>query len=273
MHSELMPEIGLADLHIHSRFSDGVSSIKSILDYVEHRRDLNVIAITDHNTIKGAILAASLQDRYSFEIVVGEEIMTESGEIIGLFLENEIKPGLSAEKTIELIHEQGGLAVAPHPFALPVSLIGGVGVGLKGVRSLDLDGYEELNSNPTTFYSNFLSRLLIRPFGGLSRLGGSDAHTVRSIGAAATAFRGKTAADLRRCMESKSTIPIKVSSWLKQLAISARIAPGMALQARKLKNRTAESAALTAFLKETLESPIAGLEESSSEAAAIQTSR
>lgn len=268
-----MPEVGLADLHIHSRFSDGVSSIKCILDYVERQTPLDVIAITDHNTTKGAVLAASLQDRYSFEIVVGEEIMTESGEIIGLFLEEEIKQGLPPERTIELIHEQGGLAIAPHPFALPVSLIGGVGVGFKGIRALDLDGYEELNSNPTTFYSNFLSRLLVRPLGGLSRLGGSDAHTMRSIGAAATAFRGRTAADLRRCIESRATAPIKISSWFKQLIISAGIAPGMALQARKLKNRTAESAALTAFLKETFESPIASLEEPGSEAAAIQTSR
>ncbi len=273
MRSERMPEMGLADLHIHSRFSDGVSSIKCILDHVERRGDLDVIAITDHNTIKGAVLAASLQDRYSFEIVIGEEIMTESGEIIGLFLEKEIKPGLSPRKTIELIHEQGGLAIAPHPFALPVSLIGGVGVGFKGIRELDLDGYEELNSNPTTFYSNVLSRLLIRPLGDLSRLGGSDAHSAGSIGAAATMFRGKTAADLRRGIESSSTVPVKISSWLKQLSISARIAPGMALQARKLKKRTAESAALSAFLKEMLDAPIGGLEETSSEAAAIQTSR
>ncbi|MCL5291007.1 MAG: phosphotransferase [Actinobacteria bacterium] len=254
-------DFGYADLHIHSRFSDGVSSIKRILDHVEWQTSIDVIAITDHNTIKGSALAASLQDRYSFEIVVGEEISTRSGEIIGLFLTDEIERGLSVEKTIDLIHEQGGLAIAPHPFALSISVIGGVGIGFKNVRSLDLDGFEELNANPTTWYSNLLSKWLIRPLGGLARLGGSDAHTARSIGAAATAFKGKTAADLRHSIEMHETTPIKISSWFKQLLVSAGVIPGMALQARKFRNGTAEKSAVRAFFNEQLTKAVQGLGE------------
>lgn len=244
-------DIGLADLHIHSRFSDGVSSIRQIMDHVEHRTPLDVIAITDHNTISGAIHAASLQDRYSFEVIIGEEVTTDKGEVIGLFLTDEIPKDLRIEEAVERIHEQGGLAIAPHPFSAPVSLLGGMGMGLSNVRELPLDGYEEHNGNPTTFYSNVLAKALIRPSSGLARLGASDSHAARTIGSAATAFNGKTHADLRISLETHETYPICFSSWIKQLLISAGSLPGIAFQARKYRNGTAEAVAATiAFAEE-----------------------
>ena len=80
--------LGKADLHIHSNCSDGKPSIEEILEYVEHKTDLDVIAITDHDTIDGALLAQELMKRkkYRFEVIIGEEISTKRGHIIGLFL-------------------------------------------------------------------------------------------------------------------------------------------------------------------------------------------
>lgn len=76
---------------------------------------LDVVAATDHNTIAGALRLRELAD--GFRVIVGEEITTREGEIIGLFLEQEVPRGLSAEETMARIHEQGGLVVVPHPFS------------------------------------------------------------------------------------------------------------------------------------------------------------
>ena len=76
---------------------------------------LNCIAVTDHNTIEGALRLRELAD--GFRVVVGEEILSRDGEIIGLFLEDAIPRGLSADETIARIREQGGIVSVPHPFS------------------------------------------------------------------------------------------------------------------------------------------------------------
>ena len=82
-----------ADLHIHSNHSDGLASIPEIMEYVQHRTDLSVIAITDHNTIEGALFAQSLAELYDFEVVVGTEVSSSEGHILGLFLEEDVRAG------------------------------------------------------------------------------------------------------------------------------------------------------------------------------------
>ncbi len=106
-----------ADLHIHSDHSDGLASIPEIMDYVAEKTDLKVIAITDHNTIEGALFAKSLEDMYEFEVVIGEEVSSTSGHILGLFLTEPVPPRMSPIETIAAITEQDGLAIIPHPFA------------------------------------------------------------------------------------------------------------------------------------------------------------
>jgi len=108
---------GKADLHIHSDHSDGLARIPEIMDHVQENTDLDVIAITDHNTIEGSLFARSLEDMYDFEVVVGEEISSNSGHIIGLFIEEHIPAGLSAGETISRINDQDGVAMIPHPFS------------------------------------------------------------------------------------------------------------------------------------------------------------
>src|SRR5579871_5459012 len=110
--------LGRADLHMHSTYSDGLGTIEDILAFVGQQRDLDVIAITDHDTIEGALRARDLasKQKTDFEIIVGEEVSTREGHLLTLFIERRIPPGLSVERSIELAHEQGGIAIIAHPF-------------------------------------------------------------------------------------------------------------------------------------------------------------
>src|SRR5712691_8111524 len=108
---------GRADLHMHSTYSDGIATIEQILHHTEHNTNLSVIALTDHDVIEGSLRARDLwaKGRYRFDFIVGEEISTREGHMLALFIEKRIQPGLSIERSIELVHEQGGLAIVAHP--------------------------------------------------------------------------------------------------------------------------------------------------------------
>ena len=102
------------DLHIHSKYSsDGVLDPEKIVK-IAAKRGLNGVAITDHNTIIGGLKAKNYETE-DFKVIVGSEISTERGEIIGLFLEEEIKPG-NVQEVIAEVKEQNGIIVIPHPF-------------------------------------------------------------------------------------------------------------------------------------------------------------
>ncbi|MFC2056477.1 PHP domain-containing protein [Chloroflexota bacterium] len=102
------------DLHVHSKYSsDGVLEPEEIVK-IAKRKGLRGIAVTDHNTIKGG-LETKKYETADFEVIVGCEIMTERGEITGLFLSQEIKPR-DVQGVVLEIKEQGGIIVIPHPF-------------------------------------------------------------------------------------------------------------------------------------------------------------
>ncbi len=104
-----------ADLHVHSSFSkDCVTSVEALVA-TAREIGLGALAITDHDEIEGAFLARELAKGDPF-IIVGEEVKTAEGEVIGLFLEEAIPPALSFDETLSLIKEQGGLVYVPHPF-------------------------------------------------------------------------------------------------------------------------------------------------------------
>lgn len=102
------------DLHSHTlRSSDSATPFERIRSACEHRK-IGAIAITDHNRIDGALECA---ERWTTpRVIVGEEIRTTEGEVIGLFLREFIPPQLSPEETIAEIRRQGGVVYVPHPF-------------------------------------------------------------------------------------------------------------------------------------------------------------
>ena len=101
------------DLHTHSMASkDGGISHEQYAHMLSTNL-LDVVAVTDHNSID---FATRLQHELGDRIVVGEEVMSTAGEIVGLYLRTRVRPGLSPQETVQQIKEQGGLVYIPHPF-------------------------------------------------------------------------------------------------------------------------------------------------------------
>ena len=97
-----------ADFHIHSHHSK--DCVMPVADILERAREvgLDVVAITDHDTAAGGLEARDLADRYGVRVIVGEEVKTSEGEVIGLFLERTIPGGMTFAETIAAIRDQGG---------------------------------------------------------------------------------------------------------------------------------------------------------------------
>jgi predicted metal-dependent phosphoesterase TrpH len=107
----------LADLHLHTSWSADCSvEVEDLLDHAESA-GLGAIAVTDHNVFGGALEAVELARGRNLIVIPGEEVKTDGqGEVIGLFLSEEIPRGMSFADTIAAIKAQGGLVYLPHPF-------------------------------------------------------------------------------------------------------------------------------------------------------------
>ncbi|HEY9325109.1 MAG TPA: PHP domain-containing protein [Candidatus Limnocylindria bacterium] len=103
------------DMHTHSEYSPDSRTPLASQAAAIRAAGLHVVCATDHNTIEGALRLRELAD--GFRVIVGEEVSSSDGEIIGLFLDKPVPRGLSAEETIARIHDQGGLVSVPHPFS------------------------------------------------------------------------------------------------------------------------------------------------------------
>ena len=200
--------MGKADLHMHTCHSDGQPTVRELLDYVRDDTNLDVIAITDHDTIAGALEALSMAGEYPFDIIVGEEVTSIDGHVVGLFLEEPIPPGMTVEETVREIHLQGGLAFAPHPFFRNgfFSNKGNSMLGL-GIRLVDacMDGIEVLNSTPALKWANEKAQRFADQVGCLAQLACSDAHIARAIGKSYTLFPGGNQEQLRQAIVSGVT--------------------------------------------------------------------
>jgi predicted metal-dependent phosphoesterase TrpH len=195
-----------ADLHIHSSESDGLASPEEIVEYVATRTDLKVIAVTDHNTIEGGLKAREAARNFpGVEVIVGAEITSKWGHILGLFLTEDIPAGLSAAETISRITEQGGIAVIAHPFANKA--FGPWGLNALGDRIKDVafQAMEVYNSSPYFMRANRLAAKAFLAGQGIAATGGSDAHVLRAIGTGYTLFRGETAEDCRHSIDELET--------------------------------------------------------------------
>ncbi|TMB87792.1 MAG: PHP domain-containing protein [Chloroflexi bacterium] len=199
---------GRADLHTHTTASDGWPTPAQLVDHASRRAALNVIAVTDHDTIEGALRAADLAaKRRRIHVVVGEEVSSREGHIVGLFLERRVKPGMSAAATVHAIHDQGGLAIAVHPFWRTARQMrsGPVhGVGWLAAE-LAFDGVEVENATPGFYVVNQLARRLNLGLGA-AEVGCSDAHIVDAVGRAFTEFPGTTPKALRTAIETGTTV-------------------------------------------------------------------
>jgi predicted metal-dependent phosphoesterase TrpH len=204
--------LGKADMHLHTLYSDGTASVQAVLDHVERATDLDLIAITDHERIDGALRAREIHAAgdYAFELVVGEEITTRRGHVLALFLTERVPALRPLPETLERIHDQGGIAIAPHSLApLTPSL---------GRRSLlwsrdasdprhRLDAIELMNPSTAGRARRERRERLNAEVLRLPAVGNSDAHVLEGIGTAWTWFPGSSAADYRAAIEAGTTQP------------------------------------------------------------------
>ncbi len=204
--------MGYADLHIHSMYSyDGTASISAILKYAADYTKLNVIAITDHDSMQGVAEALELAPRYNLEVIPGCEISTKDGHVAALFIDRPISAGLSLYETVMQVGERGGLCIAVHPSA-------------KGATSLRFELIRSALQQPEA------ARILVgvEAFNGglvytrrnqavadacsqlpMAQIGSSDAHILPMIEQGSTFFIGHSALDLRRALEDHLTIPLQ----------------------------------------------------------------
>lgn len=203
---------GLADLHMHTNYSDGTGSVEDVLTFAQRHTSLDVIAITDHDTIEGALRARDLAAKrdYRFEVIVGEEISTREGHLLALFLDKPVAPDQSIERSIELVHAQGGLAVVAHPFnrVFRHSVQRSVMNRLLRQPEVHPDGIETLNGSFAGIGSSRIAMTLARTVYPWAETGGSDAHTPTAVGCARTIFRGSTTAELRKSLLRRETAPM-----------------------------------------------------------------
>jgi predicted metal-dependent phosphoesterase TrpH len=171
------------DLHVHTCYSpDSSITLKEVIKYSK-KKGLDGVAITDHNTIKGAL---RLKTR-DIILVPGIEVSTLNGHLLGLNIDTLIPAKLGIEETIRRIHEAGGIAVAPHPSAFYRSP--------PSQKISSYDAIEVMNASSTPFQlftrlsKNFADRL------GLPQTGGSDSHYAPEIGAAYTVVEAEPDVD------------------------------------------------------------------------------
>ena len=193
--------MGLADLHIHTIYSyDGTAPVAAVLNRAKEV-GLSVIAITDHDEIKGSLKAFDLAPQFGIEVIPGIEITTAEGDLLALFVTEKIQPNLSLIETILKVGEAGGICIAPHPMAR--------GMGMKSLSrtsivqamqhpeaSRILLGIETYNATALDRESNVHAQALAAEHPDLTQVGNSDAHTLQAIGLGATEFLGFTAANL-----------------------------------------------------------------------------
>lgn len=203
--------MGKADIHIHTKHSDGLATVEQVLEFVEHKTDLDLIAITDHDMFDGADEARHLAARrsYRFQVLTGTEITTLEGHLLALGIERPVRSLQPLDKTIAQIHAQGGIVIAPHPMSWMIRSIGRNGllrIHYHPSDAVHFDGFETLNPSLAGRVALAQVHDLNRRVLQLAETGGSDSHVLPTIGTATTLFPGKTVEDFRRALAEKTTI-------------------------------------------------------------------
>ncbi len=209
--------MGLADLHMHTIYSyDGTATVPAVLKRAR-QAGLDVIAITDHDEIRGALLAEQLAPKFGLEVIPGVEITTAEGDLLGLGIQKLVPAGLPLIETLLGIGEQGGYAIAPHPM---VSGMGMKSLNFYSIRKAArhpeagriLLGIETYNATAIDHESRMFADVLAYRT-GLARTGSSDAHSLETIGLGTTEFPGSTAADFKRALQEGTTLPKHKAPW------------------------------------------------------------
>ncbi len=209
--------MGKADLHIHTTASyDGTATPAATLEHVRSSTDLDVIAITDHDAIDGALMVKDMAPRYGVDVITGIEVTTKEGHLLALFVDQIVPRNLTLMKTVEYVAGIGGLCIVPHPGGQwegsaqeqTIRIV----LSSKELRST-LVGLETYNGSLPNLNTNCRAQEMNREF-CLSDVGNSDAHMLWMIGKGWSTFPGRTAADLRTALVEGTTRAMNAQrSW------------------------------------------------------------
>jgi predicted metal-dependent phosphoesterase TrpH len=203
------PAIGRADLHIHPS-GGGYDALLPMAIYAAIRASgLQVAVLADHDRIAVAreLVARSRSEGLATELVVGEEISTREGHLLGIGLSNRVPYGLTLEESVAAVHDQGGVAVVAHPL-LPTSISASSRLLIElaqGDASRRPDALEAMHPTASWLpgWRRRVERLAERC--GYAIIGGSDAHSARSVGRVWTTFPGTTEAELVAAIRGRET--------------------------------------------------------------------
>ncbi|WJW68235.1 PHP domain-containing protein [Candidatus Chlorohelix allophototropha] len=203
------PIRGKADLHLHTTASDGMGTVEEVLEYVEHKTDLDVIAITDHDEIRGAWAARELaaKNNYRFKILMGQEITSRHGHILIYGVEEPFKMFKSLEATVEWAHERGGVVIIPHPLSYMTLSVGENQLRKLFNKQLHVDGIEIINPSIAGYVRRHEVKTINDEEWDLAQIGSSDAHFPHHIATAYTSFPGKTIEELLQAIKDRTTQP------------------------------------------------------------------
>jgi predicted metal-dependent phosphoesterase TrpH len=204
--------MGVADPHCHTTASDGmVGPARLVREAVAARLDL--IAVCDHDTMAAAAEVAARGEDAGLSVVRGQEITTRwpaQTHVVGWFLERPVRSRMSLEDTVDAIHDQGGLAVIPHPFMPTYFASAQPAMLLRLLEHRSVDGIEVVHSSPMgprrraaldAFYEEHRERLGAPVGASDSHFGGHD------LCQAVTEFEGSTAGEFRDAVVTRRTRP------------------------------------------------------------------
>ena len=215
--------MALADPHCHTTASDGMVTPAELVDAAV-KANLDLIAITDHDTMASVAEVCSRGEAAGLAVVPGQEVTTKwpaQTHMLGWFLETPVRSGMSLEYTVAAIHEQGGLVIVPHPF-MPV-YFGSIQPGMlrRLLEVTSVDGIEMLSTVPM----GRPRRKLLHEFYDANRerlgaaIGASDCHFGgNDMGRMLTSYEG----DFRTAVMKATTKPI--------LGVRRRVPTGIALR-------------------------------------------
>jgi hypothetical protein len=210
------------DLHCHTSASfDSLATPRSVVRAAASR-GLTHLAVTDHDRIDGALRARDAAPD-ELTVIVGEEVKTADGDLIAVFIENLVAPGLSAAETIAAIREQGGLVGVPHPFDRLRGYGRKSGADLAEIAEA-VDWIEAYNARVIGGSANERAALFAREH-GLPGICASDSHTVMEVGISYNAVAGdmSTPAGLLAALNRVEMHPHRASYYVRAWTPLAKI--------------------------------------------------
>jgi hypothetical protein len=216
------PDVAFVDLHCHTNAS--FDSLADPLKVVRAAcaRGITHLAITDHDRIDGAVRARAAAIP-GITVIVGEEVKTAGGDLVCLFLDEAIPPGLSPAETIARARAQGALVGIPHPFDRHRGSVGKADDEIRVLAGL-VDWVEAFNARVVFREGNERASELART-AGLPGVAVSDAHSTLEVGVAATRLEGdpSTPAGLLAALPTARIVPGRATYYVRVITPVAKL--------------------------------------------------